>query len=620
MRRRLLSSAVVISLAVGLHGWAGASTSSRPDGRLQLQSTPLTPAVVARAMGSPATRWLVPFLRPTTPAAQRDIALALLGPRAASSDDFHSSFVSPLDDLDGDGEPELLTYDLHSGGAITAPSRDLQLTVLHSSTGTRLISQHIPDDDARVMVLAAPLGANGAPGLLLVTYHDATGRFSFQAFDGAGRRLWSSSPAAPAEQASLEFSWHGLLGHRGKASDLLLSYSTGTMAPVGISGVADHVGVGATQVVLVSGATGAMSSLGTPIADVDFDPHVAAGPDLNDDGREDVLIAVGAPRHGGTVRAMSSADGSTLWTSDSLDVPRMLDMPTLQGSAVGSTRPDVLVQTWEPVADNGPLTAVTGVVTESIACTVIDGASGHVALSRTAAGMGFCIPTTDVTRDGKSDLLIDHEYATSKAGVLQLEAVAPASRKSAWKVTETLHADMTHDYAMSGFLDWVGDLQGDGAIDWRYDFALATPADGKQAVERTIDGRTGRPLRLGAEFALLGSLDGHGDDLAQWSFRGRTVTLATVDGLSRRPLGTYRITLDNPQVGLQLYLTPTRGSCARHLMVVEYAVSSQEIAAVAVQPVDLRTGRPAWSVRPDGTRRAVLPTSRSGARLTACRR
>ena len=560
-----------------------------------------------RAVTNPATAWLASGLRPGAPALTRAVAEGLLrrsgGGASAPTASGQDTFLLPVPDLTGDGRDDVLAYTLR----MTQGSPRVTLGLLDGATGASRWQLSLPQGEY-VLPWLEPVGNPARPGMLLVEQSSSSLALSFRALAGRGTPLWESSPAPTISGVPSVVAFDGLLTNRKGATDLLLSWAVSFGAGVGVDGAMESATVQRTQAGLLRGGDGALAPLGAPIDTVAYPPHVVGAPDLDGDGHQDLLVAVGAPNDGGSVQAWSSRTGSVLWRNDKVAVADVAYGAGTQLDAVGNRVADVLFTSWRMSSRTaGPPAGFT--------CSVLDGATGATGFSAYRPGLADCTMVPGGF-GGRGQLRIDGVSGPGPSdAVVTFEDISPLSGQTRWRRELSAHGDPGSASVVSVFTSDFGDLQPDGWPEVSY--ALSFDGGGTQ-VQRfgILDGKTGRDLHYGEAGLLGGSLDGHGDDLVLLDHKpGRVRRVTEIDGSTGRSGATFAVTKPDTKHAIDVGLLSGRTSCAGLLLVTDYLTGSPNVTPTSLQAIDARTGRVVWASSPSGRRVAPMPVVMSGRPL-----
>jgi len=472
-------------------------------------------------------------------------------------------------DLDGDGRDDIVTLGIFTQeftevgpiGISFEPVRTVELTAYRGVDGTRLWRTIVEGHDpTTTMVVAAPVGPEAAPGVLVLsgafdddlrnvgfgqtgaTYHVDKLDFlpaSITALDGAGELAWETRFAedrvgaflhveqiliggvngSVKARAGVEHSViHGTGQYTGSpATDVLVSVSHRAQA--------GPAAVTVLQAIAVDGASGEAVTL---LEHVTPSPaHVrAAGGDLDRDGLDDFLLREPAPTVG--LGARSAADGDVIWDAAEPATPDFTYVYSF-GDFTGDGVPDPMVAVFPTLWETYPSRLY-----------LLDGATGATHLQLVDRGLA---PAGDVDRDGDRDLFLVERDGQDRYRLTVIDAAGTPLRPPV-TITEP------------GSLDFAGDLDGDGLEDLqltRY-FIVGGYLD-----ERPTGRVLGDPLTVtpGGGYALGASLDGLGDDLLSLPVRtGSQLTFEALDGATLEPL--WETTVPTPSgTASDMVLRPT---------------------------------------------------------------
>lgn len=514
-------------------------------------------------------------------------------------------------DVDRDGVAELLAYE--TTWSQTADRRLVGSTTVvlcSGRTGKTLRTTTLPA--ALATPIAARVGMHGVSGMLLVGATQpttATSEVRVVALDGPhvvyDRTVTSTDGLG-------QVVWGGTFDAvRGGGTDVVLTRRLLVDGHSGASGITSN-SVTQVQAVLLDGADGSLTDVGTP--DTGWGPDAAyyAAGDLDRDGADDlVLVRQGVTAARGSVTAVSSATGRPIWVLASAPVGDVT-VAVQRTDVTGDPRPDVVLTEWFR-SDNALLgTALAPVdvaAQPGVHVVVLDGATGALGWDRWVSASGFAF---GALRLGPARELTVYGAVPVPGGwALRMSAVTGAGH-------ERYHRDVvihgrTDDLA-AGFVVPAGDLDADGGGDAAYAFALFRG----NALAGLVGGLmltgpgTLRPF-LGP---LLASLDGRGADL--YDLTG---------GYAGHPayaVGARLVTTDG-RTGQEYWHADVIGSALPGAFALPGAHGCAALVAVSMSPsagrlwvagLDARTGRVRWTRTLAGAAQPV--TVRPGGRTATC--
>lgn len=385
-----------------------------------------------------------------------------------------------------------------------------------------------------------------------------------------GATVWTSKPVvevvswtAPVELTYVNaFYPSGVLHDR--SGDRLLGLIVTTTA-------SDAAFVTTEQTVVFDGATGSMSVLGAPVIGI-FPGFARPAGDVNGDGFDDWYV-VGDD----SVRLAveSGSDGSTLWTLGA--PPAVYDvMPT--PDLDGDKKPDVLVF----AVDRGfSVTAYTGATGRRLWSRPTDSAS---VLGQTRGRTVVAVWSWDVSFAGRFGSWI-------RVNAIRIEAIAAST--TLWSRVATLPGiwtgpDDRRQLAIS--VGPAGDVDGDHFGDLFVGFWHDSRV-GPRSFTTIVSGGTGR-IHSGRYVGvpLLGSIDGHGDDFADWTNTSSRWVITTFDGTARRTLWSASRTSTRREFPMTMAVASLDGSKSPSLVITMWDQLQTRIFAVD------RHGHLSWDV------------------------
>ena len=537
------------------------------------------------------------------------LATLLAAPAPAQAADYRILDTFLVDDLDGDGNKDVVTVadsvdpyvDLVVGAVSLLPDDSIAVTAYSGADGSRLFGTVAEDvDAAEFQAVPGRVGPDAEPGVILMSgnlgdelynagygyngaafylYKEHFVRKVVQGFDHSGTLVWDvryseehGGAFAYAEQILIGGVGGSVTARIGAddiaildqgqytgngATDVLLGAVTGVQAgPAGVTNV---------QAIAVDGATGEAITLldHTGVAATRVWP---AGGDHDGDGYADLILFEPSPDAGVGLR--SSADGSTIWDVAEPRTPENM------------WRFDLGDVTGDGVAELALLhySSIWGMVPQEL--YVLDGATGATLQSLSDERV---IPLGgDADGDGADDLL--HVGSQGESDLLTVvDATGRPLRDP---------VSVEHDWYIQGR---AGDLDADGLDDLLYG---ATHIVAGRLDERGYDRVMGDPLAFtsGGGYALATSLDGAGDDLLSTPAQaGRTLLLRGLDG---RNLGVlWEASMPAPGGSSQeTWLNPVGTAEVSGDGTPDIFVHAQNSAAASVSLLDGATGTVRWSV------------------------
>lgn len=453
---------------------------------------------------------------------------------------------APFPDVDDDATRDVieLDLDLHEQHPTYGFEGILRMKTLSGSSGRVLGSYKFPFHSGVPAVVEARVGRRGVPGVFvfltrIISTADApTGESEVRAVTGLGREVWmrewvSTSTSTPtryvgATNIALPTD---LLDQSAGATDVLV-------------GVYDYVGpVVSMTAVIVSGADGSSRSLERiTVPWLETTPSPVGGPDLDADGRDDVVTVATSGRATG-IMAMSSESGERLWHNESVASGFGTTVAKV-GNVVGNGAPDFVL--GEPLR-------------------LFDGADGEVMWNR--QGGSYVVSPGDIDGDRRSDILsfgaffgeehfgTDVSLFSSRGRPLaQSRYAVPRSQDGiSWVITEE-----------------VGDIDGDDVPD---SFLHLLHYGSEVTVEErvAIGAASTRPLARGSDlFPLAGSVGGEATtDLLRVQRNGRSYHLTALDGASEGVLWEQRVDVPSA-LSLGFHPSAAGGSGAHHDLALSF--------------------------------------------------
>lgn len=516
------------------------------------------------------------------------------------------SVLLPLADMTGDGVKEVLDVRYESVGA------DAERVVLfcrNGATGAVRWRKVIAAKPGHVYIPGLQLiGRKGLPGVVLVdagsieANKTLTLSLRLVAFDSSGVKFWSHDETGTYDESTK--AEHnvpvtiGLDAFKTKAQDWLVARYN---SPGG-----DKPAVSATAV-RVRGTDGTVTPVGATVTSPTGVPDVVGVPDLSGDSKPDVVFVVPGTGDGTGVFARRGADGSQIWTTNSLVLN-----PSATAMSVGDVHPSA---SGAPKVDD--VAVSTGTPTRSglglplpIPDPTAPSAHGQVALLDGATGSTVWVKDGDdaypVVLAGKplkpatgvitTDTTSDSTATTATATLVTYDDNGNQIYSVSWKASTK--TDSSGDVSTFEFALPVGDFDADGSADGLVLIAV-TSGNNNGAFSTLFRGADGTHIKSGNAEPLGGTTTGHGDDLVVVKARrGLSVTMhkgADFSVLFSRKIAHSRGMHDGDAFGTPLHKT---SSCA------DVLVSGQG-ARRSVAALLTAKGAPEWVVQfRSGSKRA----------------
>lgn len=519
----------------------------------------------------------------------------------------HYARLSDAGDLDGDGGRDLVDVRTHvTYDEVAGFVEQVRLDAYRGRDGKALWSVSLPPASAVFPVLT-PVGLDGKPGVLVVSYTDASfatdvnafGGFTaaVTSFDGAGRPLWSSTlPGlwndSIAEYAGSDAAVVGLLDAvKGGGTDLLVqgAAAVGVGTPTGDS--PERVAV---QFGILDGATGTLRPVGTPI-ESDWDqPWGFPVGDLDKDGLADFTVDVGAA-DGASLRALSSADGEVLWTRAKYAGADSLRWVEPIPDATGDGVPDIA--TSDVAFDFFVIGPGSGAAMRPQEfASLVDGKTGAVRWRK--AGDPLMVLGNVDRKPGVEVAMGQSTYDTHVGfGV----SVFTASGKRVWTQSRKVRSDPK---APGASLSWSAftDFNADGVTDIGYGLVGGSGAKAKRD-EGWLDGRTGRVHRdpKPGMFGTRAAFDGRGGDAYLRSLTGGVLTLEAWRGDAPTRLWTVGV-----RVGSSLGFNRTTAVSVDGDRCDDLAIGVTDFQTHLDVVLSGGTGKPLWTLSRKGAETATV--------------
>jgi hypothetical protein len=445
------------------------------------------------------------------------------------------SLLLPANDMNHDGIQEVLDVRYQSVGA------DVGRVVIFcrdGATGAVRWRKVIAAQAGHIYVPGPQLiGPKGLPGVVLVdagsTEANKTLTLSLRlvAYDASGAKFWSHHESGTLDE-STNAEQHvpvvdGLDTFQTKAQDWLVGrYSSpgGDNAPV------------SAAIVRVRGTDGAVTAVGGTVTSKTGIPDVVDVPDLSGDSLPDVVAVVPGTGDGTGVLARRGADGSDIWTDNSLTLN-----PTASAISVGDVHAstsgapavdDVAVSTGTPTGgglglplpvpdptapgDHGQVALLDGASGSPVWSDPKDGDSAYpVLLAGKPLKPAVGVLTTDTTPDSST--------TTATTTLVTYDGSGTQIYSKSWHATTK--SDANGDASTFDFVVHVGDFDADGSADGLVLIAV-TSGDNNGAFTTLFRGADGSPVKSGHTQPLGGSTTGHGDGLVGFTaHHGLTITV-----------------------------------------------------------------------------------------------
>ena len=512
------------------------------------------------------------------------------------------------------------------GGAVVPAHADVSCPVAVPP----LVQQHPAADQAHTYVLGDLNGDGGADVAIEVTHYPAYCGVALEPSSTrvdirsgkTGMLLWSVSAGTNADVEGVDLGGgrHGVLVHDtfdrvfdGTGHQWSRHPSLGYPAAVlsGTPGQADlivsRLNTLTPRLRAVSAATG-QQVWGQP------DPGgvLSAVPDIDGDGRQDLLLRATTNDGHETDTVTRGASGSIWWVRQLTSVCPNVDYGTpdsgfqisyyLSGDA--SVVGDLNGDGYREVAVNGgPCPPVSFGTAAPMLTEILDGRNGHERWTR----RGTSFPAGDANGDGNPDVLvsafagdqfdISHEEVTHT--LVDAFGVVLATR------VDTVDTGGPTGYSFTSRLRTAGDANGDGAPDLLEHLTIA--AGTNPTVDRVISGRDltligpdPNPAAATDTHPLLGSTDGVGDDFVTFGIFPTPDLLRVIDAVTGTPRWSYDLGNGSPfdYRGLGVLTADVNGDGRADLVLQDFRETETGgpffATANVTDVVDGATGQPLW--------------------------
>ncbi|HVL64169.1 MAG TPA: hypothetical protein VM573_03250, partial [Actinomycetota bacterium] len=468
------------------------------------------------------------------------------------------AFAEPARDLDRDGARDVyavaMDYEVTIDfGPVPILLMDISYTgetIVTALSGRRekvLWEKKYPD---LVVPVDARVGRKGRNGtLMLYGLNTTTGpidqwEIKVEALEGRrGKKLWERSyrttivdayPAIVATDAPVGIDVFD--GMKGRADDILIGLTDIVFAGVAYTSV--------TRAVVIDGRTGTENEHPARDVAVNWIADPWAVRDLDDDGRDDYVVAnvdsvasgdEGAPEVTDILTARRGTDGRDIWTRGGYDFEQIAWIfPLRDVNANGD--PDIAVNTMR-----GSNYAMHTYLT--------DGGDG---IARWDGPGGWPYSPGDIDRNGFRDIVTRDVHVRFGQNMIAMKLWARGgSGRKLWARTfrtrytpAPVCTSICFTFIMSGFGE-IGDLDRDRVEDSFVRHQIEHDPGGRETFFYTVDNRQGHSSNHGGEerWPLFASVDGRGADLADV-----TLTASGSEVTARRghgaPSQLWRTTLD----------------------------------------------------------------------------
>jgi hypothetical protein len=395
-------------------------------------------------------------------------------------------------------------------------------TVVSGRDGEELLSVDSEFVDGFTGLRRFRVGPDGKPGLLLVesSLFSAAYTVTYTAIDGEGSTVWRRSlPSTYNWNTGSGFfisaATDALVGANhvdvrpGKADDLVIAQADYVNLP-------QRRPVARTRVGVIQGETGELTYL--PVSEVSTETIPIGGgvPDIDGDRSDDVVMLGKSSDDEGHVHTFSGKDGTPIWATE-LRLKGYFWTEGI-GRFTRDATPDFLVAQDRAAGRR---------------FAVVDGATGKVQWERRGI---FPYVIGDIDRDGRPDIGAFRFVRGEKRSKDVFLAFANGGGRL-YEVAHGLDMSDCHEqfcFTFGFYLD-AGDLNADGVKD-RY-VELSTSWS-NELVTYMVNGRTGRRMHdvSSRPIPLLGTVDGHGDDVGVAKDRGTPLALKVLTGRDLRPM------------------------------------------------------------------------------------
>lgn len=447
-----------------------------------------------------------------------------------------SGFIAPAGDFDRNGINEVIDtrYARGSNGASTAV-----IFVRDGSGGKVLWSRRVAVAKNHFLwPIPMRTGTGGAPGVVLLDagftpssdQKSITVSLALTGLSRLGNTFWSHRESGTLQTTDGFQMQHvpqfmGTPRASGTAEDVLIARVDASRKDEGTSG--------SLTTVKVTGARGAVVTLGPSASSTTGIPSVAAVPDVSGDRLDDIVLAI----PGGGAQARTGTDGKTVWENTAVtlyDGAAAMPAGEVHPSATGKPAvADVAVGTGPPppslLDDIGLPLPGSGQAGPHGEVALLDGADGSTVWSRTGdfaypvlrAGAALVpalgVQTSDV--DSGGDNVIETLTVTA------YDAAGTELYQHGFSASVPKSDDEKAFSFGFGVAVPIGDLEPDGSADG---MALLFAVSGRNSTFKEVlfHGVDGSPLKEPSGDPLGASTTGSGDDLVDVTTRtGITVTV-----------------------------------------------------------------------------------------------
>jgi hypothetical protein len=532
-----------------------------------------------------------------------DPAIATAGSKPSPVYSWDEAYLTRAGDLDRDGLEDLVDVRYHVViDDAKGWSEAVTLEAHKGTDGTKLWTASVPAAEY-VLPLFTKVGVDAKPGVLVVAYDgtdvesDVGGGYELDltamAISGlTGTPLWATKGPGIAAWSSVAGAYAGATyaegffdAAPGDATDVLLTTASEGELPTGYTGAVVQAGV-------LDGATGTYRPAGAPTRRDEWDYSFATTADLDADGYDDILTRTN-PGVGALLTAVSSVDGTTIWTSTGLPIGSDwwdLDTP---GDVTGDGVPDVVATVSgydDPDYSEGRASASLA-KPGGPTVILVNGATGKTAWTKRgtyAAALG------DADRKKGIELLVGESLYGSKTGFTA--GAYTGSGRRLWSVTRTLPA--SDEMMMRPSWAVTGDVNADGVADVGYRTVVQRHGKATRRDEGTVDGRTGKVRRDPAPdlYGLRVAVDGRGADTYAETLSRGLLTVTTYAGDTGRKLWTVSVAAVGYYASESTAAPLDKDKCAEIVVSVADGDATYTDYVLAGS-----TGKPMWSLKRTGT-------------------
>lgn len=462
----------------------------------------------------------------------------------------------PWGDMTGDRRSDVLALEFEDGpGGLGAGGSNTHLEALSGRNGRTLWRRTFKDDIA--IPIEIGIGKKGRAGVLMVSFDYRERGMTFVGVDSRGREAYrhtftttNSTDAGLVTGREEVVSFDLFDALPGKATELLIAIGDVRQLPQAHEDLPALIA--RTRTVLVDGRNGRLTAHPETEVGVGRVPIPLAGPDFDGDGLEDQVVTYAAPdvaydeetglplvpdataEH---VRARRGSDGEKLWTSGPLDIAPGWESPNLVVTRLGDYKrdgSDEILLSLDPYGYGLSGMRWTPPPSDPQRIWSLSGKDGAL-LWRARAHSPTVVG--DLDSDRRADVVTAVDISGKRKSGTRL--VARSGLDGAPLYERFVPLKRRDDQEVESFVGTAGDLHPDGAQDvfllqaLRRDFDNGT--EWRFLHPHLISGRTGRELRPSRHVSpLYASLDGHGDDLEQWTPGTEPGEARFVDGATRR--------------------------------------------------------------------------------------